>query len=174
MYNRGFTLLELLIVIAIIGILSTVVLSNMSAAKEKAFYTRALSEFRSLETAIQMYMSDHDDEYPEDVTRGIPPGLGEYLAGQKVNTWPKAPWPDSIYDWDNWDDPDNPGEKIYQISIRFCPADGDISTCRFPDESWAKNFGVDSSVYYCLEGKCRAHSNKPINYPGYCVNCANH
>jgi hypothetical protein len=28
-------------------------------------------------------------------------------------------------------------------------------------------------VYYCIEGACRSHINRPINHPGYCINCQN-
>jgi hypothetical protein len=57
-----------------------------------------------------------------------------------------------------------------QISIRFCPV-GQPSQCVFPQQSWAANFDINSSVYYCVEGACRAHVNQPANHPGYCVNC---
>lgn len=171
--NRGFTLMELLIVIAIIGILSSVVFASISSAKRKAYYSRALSEYRTMETALELYKDDNNGEYPDDANRDLPPGLGIYLAGGEEDTWPKAPWPGSVYDWDNWEDPDDSDLRIYQISIRFCPAGGGIATCTFPDEEWAENFGVNSSAYYCIEGNCRAHINEDIDYPGYCVNCQN-
>lgn len=125
-----------------------------------------------METALKSYSFDHGDQYPADGSRDIlPNGLGPYLFGSSAaNAWPKAPWPGSVYDWDNWDDPDNPGQKIYQISIRFCPSGGGLSTCRFPSSSWANNFGVDSAVYYCIFGFCRSHQSQPYSYPGYCVN----
>jgi hypothetical protein len=126
-----------------------------------------------METALEMYKLDHGGEYPADANRDIPSGLEQYLAGGDVDNWPKAPWPGSVYDWDNWEDPDDSDLRIYQVSIRFCPAGGDITTCKFPEEDWAANFDVNSSVYYCIEGNCRAHINEDIDYPGYCVNCQN-
>jgi len=124
-----------------------------------------------LSSAINMYAEDHDGEYPDDVNRDVPPGLGQYLAGGSNDSWPDAPWPGSVYDWDNWEDPDDSSLRIYQISIRFCPVGGTIADCHFPNEEWAKNFGINSSVYYCIEGNCRSHIDEPIDYPGYCVNC---
>jgi prepilin-type N-terminal cleavage/methylation domain-containing protein len=170
MKSRGFTIIELLVTIAIIGILSGIVIVGVQRAREKAYYGRALAEFKTMTTALDLYKSDHDDTYPDDENRSVPPGLEAYIAG---GVWPDGPWPGSDYDWENWDDPDNPGNKIYQVSIRFCAASGNISTCKFPNESWAHDFGVDSSVYYCIQGSCRAHISEPINYPGYCVNCGN-
>jgi prepilin-type N-terminal cleavage/methylation domain-containing protein len=166
--NRGFTLIELLIVIAIISILATVILQSVNGARKKAYSVRTLGEFKSLAIALELYKSDNNGNYPADANRSMPAGLEAYLPG---NVWPTAPWPNSVYDWENWDDPNTPGEKIYQISVRFCPAGGPLSACKFPDEPWATNFGVDSAVYYCLSGKCRSHNSQPESYPGYCMNC---
>ncbi len=172
MNKRGFTLIELLVVIAIIGILATIVFQSFQKVKQRAYYSRSLAEFKTIVNAIELYKMDHDDTYPEDVNRSIPPGLETYLnSDQGTSVWPKAPWPGSVYDWENWDDPDNYGGKIYQISIRFCSAGGDISSCKFPDMSWADNFGVNSALYYCISGNCRSHINELVDYPGYCVNC---
>lgn len=171
MYKKGFTLIELIMVIAIIAILSAVVFTSVKTARQKAFYARALSEYNSMSMALTFYQADNENEYPPDVSRDIPPGLGKYLAGENSDNWPNAPWPGSVYDWENWVDPSDSDKKIYQISIRFCPVGGQITQCVFPKEEWAKNFGVNSSVYYCIQGACRSHIDEPINYPGYCVNC---
>ncbi|MDE1966283.1 MAG: prepilin-type N-terminal cleavage/methylation domain-containing protein [Patescibacteria group bacterium] len=56
---RGFTLIELLVVIAIIGILSSVVLASLNTARIKARDAERISDIRSLETALQLYYSDH-------------------------------------------------------------------------------------------------------------------
>jgi prepilin-type N-terminal cleavage/methylation domain-containing protein len=167
--KRGFSLIELLVVITIIGILASIVLPVVGTAREKARFARAKLEFRNINTALDLYHSDHDGDYPPDVSRAVPPGLEIYLAAS--GGWPQAPWPGSVYDWDNWDDPDYPGEKIYQISARFCPVGGPLSACRFPNETWAQNFGLNSAAYYCVSGNCRSHVSEAYNYPGYCVNC---
>ena len=164
--KKGFTLIELLVVIAVIGILSSVVLAALVKARSSAAFARAKLEFRSLATAIELYTEDHGGVFPADVDRGLPPGLEVYLAG---GDWPNAPWPGSVYDWDNWIDPDT-GKIIMQISVRFCPL-GQPTLCRFPDETWTAGFDYYSAVYYCLEGTCRSHISKPIDHPGYCINC---
>lgn len=165
---EGFTLMELLIVIAIVAILGSIVGANLFFARDRAYASRALMEFRSLSQALEFYRIDHG-AYPADVNRGLPPGLEAYLAGEH---WPRAPWPGSVYDWDNWADPDFHGERIVQFSIRFCAlGETNPANCNFPRETWAANFGVDSAVYYCVYGNCRSHINRPIHYPGYCINC---
>ena len=166
--KNGFSLIELLIVISIIGILSSNILPLFVKVRQKAYETKARAEFASLYESIQLYIDDYGD-YPPDADRDVPPGLETYLA---PGIWPTAAWPGSVFDWDNWDDPST-DEKIYQISVRFCPVGGSISTCHFPNQSWAEDFDQSSAVYYCIEGPCRSHITKPINHPGYCINCNN-
>jgi prepilin-type N-terminal cleavage/methylation domain-containing protein len=60
---KGFTLMELLIVIAIIGLLSSVLMSNLTVARERAMDGRRLEDLRSIQTALQLYYSDHG-QYP--------------------------------------------------------------------------------------------------------------
>lgn len=165
-HSSGFTLIELLIVISIIALLINYILPVLHSAKEKAYHARALAEFQSVHASLQAYLNEYGS-YPPDANRDIPPGLEEFLA---PGIWPDAAWPGSVFDWENWDDPDNPGEKIYQISVRFCPV-GQPTKCKFPDTEWAANFDINSSVYFCLQGACRSHISRPINHPGYCVNC---
>jgi len=163
--QAGFTLIELLVVISIIGILGAIMMTNIFSTKDKAYLARAKEEFHSINISLQLYYSDHLS-YPADTNRNVPPGLEKYLAN---GIWPTAPWPGSVYDWDNWD---INGIQTYQISIRFCPIGAhNISECHFPQESWAKNFKTNSAVYYCIQGSCRSHVDEPADYPGYCVNC---
>ena len=163
----GFTILELLIVIAIIGFLSATVLSSTRSARDKAFEARGKKELLTIYEALQLYMTDRGGRMPADVSRGLPPGLEDYLPSGE---WPNAPWPGSVYDWDVWDDPSS-ATDIAQISVRFCPAGGALATCQFPNEPWAANFGVNSAFYYCIQGTCRSHIAEPISYPGKCASC---
>jgi len=165
----AFTLIELLLVISIIGILASLILPSYLAARNAAYLARNKAEFKSIATALELYTNDHGN-YPPDANRDLPPGLEPYLG---PGVWPKAPWPGSVYDWDNWAPADlayNPKEQVYQISVRFCPL-GQPSACVFPKEPWAQNFDYYSAVYFCVGGPCRPHSSQPINHPGYCLNC---
>jgi len=165
--KKGFTLLELLVVIAIIGILSAVIVPVAQTVREKALYAKAQASFKSIETALTLYKDENSGEYPAEADRAMPAGLETHIAG---GAWPAGPWPGSEFDWDNWDDPDT-GEKIYQISLRFCPAGGPIEMCRFPALDWAEDFDINSALYYCIQGDCRSDITEVFEYPGKCENC---
>ncbi len=61
--NRAFTLIELLIVVAIIGILAAIAVPNFLNAQVRAKVARVESDFRTLATALEMYQMDQN-AYP--------------------------------------------------------------------------------------------------------------
>ncbi len=64
--NRAFTLIELLIVIAIILILIAIALPNFLEAQTRAKVTRARAEMRSLAIAVESYGIDHYSNARDD------------------------------------------------------------------------------------------------------------
>lgn len=59
MNNRGFSLIELFIIIAILGALSAIGIPNYLKYKEKAAIAAAISEIRIIERMIVMFEMDH-------------------------------------------------------------------------------------------------------------------
>jgi type IV pilus assembly protein PilA len=61
--HRGFTLIELMIVIAIIGILAAIAIPQFAAYREKSFNTAATSDLRNIRTSLEAFYADNQG-YP--------------------------------------------------------------------------------------------------------------
>jgi len=61
---RGFTLIELLVVIAIIGMLASIILASLNTARIKSRNARRLADLKEIQTALELYFSDHN-QYPD-------------------------------------------------------------------------------------------------------------
>lgn len=98
-HRKGFTLIEILVVIAIIGILASVVLVAINSARSKARDAQRKQEVRQIYNAIALYQADHG---------GALPDLGNSDC-LNVNTIPStitdciADSGDSVYSPTNWD-----------------------------------------------------------------------
>ncbi len=58
--TKGFSLVELLIVITIIGLLSTIVLNSLSTSREKAYDSKIKQQLNSFRTAAEIYYSNQE------------------------------------------------------------------------------------------------------------------
>jgi prepilin-type N-terminal cleavage/methylation domain-containing protein len=92
--NRGFTLIELIIVIGILGILAVAALAvlNPLAQFQKANDTRRKSDLAQIQRALETYYQDHN-AYP--VVTGTPYQIPTVAWGSSwapyINTLPKDP-----------------------------------------------------------------------------------
>lgn len=95
----GFTLVEVLVVMAIIAIMAGFVVMNLLPEQGKAQVQRAKSDIRTLETALEMYRLDMG-RYP-DAQDGLlalrtPPSdsaqAAKFRPGGYIKNTPKDPW----------------------------------------------------------------------------------
>ena len=61
--TRAFTLVELLVVIAVIAILSAVLFPVFAGVKQASLKTTCVSHYKQLSIATGLYVSDYDDLY---------------------------------------------------------------------------------------------------------------
>ncbi|MDU5186662.1 MAG: prepilin-type N-terminal cleavage/methylation domain-containing protein [Finegoldia magna] len=70
--KKGFTLLELLVVLAILAILIAIAVPVYKSQKEKAAITAHNANVRVLETAVESYRQDHNGDLPDVLDKLIP------------------------------------------------------------------------------------------------------
>ena len=90
-YQRAFSLIELLVVISIIALLSSVVLSSLNVARSKARDARRLSDMKQVQTALELYKSTYDT-YPNMDGTGIRQNscFDNGNGGTAVGQWERA------------------------------------------------------------------------------------
>jgi general secretion pathway protein G len=57
--QRGFTLIELMVVIAIIGLLSAAILSSLSTANQRGRDANRIADMKQLQNALELYAADN-------------------------------------------------------------------------------------------------------------------
>ena len=99
--DQGFTLIELMVVIVILGILAGLIVPRIMGRPEEARRTKARVQIESIETALQLYKLDNG-VYPS-TEQGLEALVQAPEVGQLARKWrkggyldkkkvPKDPW----------------------------------------------------------------------------------
>lgn len=97
--SAAFTLVELLTVIAIIGVLSTLVFAAVGPVRARADSTKCLSNLRQIGIASQLYSQDNKGRLPSSSHQRAPDGssrswtvtLAAYLGPNFIGKCPSVP-----------------------------------------------------------------------------------
>ena len=70
MYRKktGFTLVEILIVVMILGILAAIVIPQFTSAAEDSKLSNLLSNLQSIRAQLELYKMHHNETYPTNLT----------------------------------------------------------------------------------------------------------
>ena len=103
-YNQdGFTLIEIMVVILILGLLATIVVQSLRGAADKAKRTKAQADLAEIKTALDRYYLDNG--YYPTTDQGLtalvsPPTNGRvpanYESGGYIERLPKDPWGNAL------------------------------------------------------------------------------
>lgn len=142
-----------MVVISIIGILTSLVMSNMNSARERARDTQRKSDLRSIQTALRLYYNDAG-RYPCSTAEAVKRIKGcdiqavcanvaacnwgsQWMAGTTVymNILPNGPLPDEKYQYTYIDDDsytldaclENKSDTKCVTDAILCPA----SSCKY-------------------------------------------
>ena len=163
----AFTLLELLVVVAILGVLAALLLPTLARAKNRAQAIACLSNHRQLGLACLLYAGDYGD--------ALPYNLGDSETKSLVAEGRYLNWVNNVMSWDT--DPDNTNTSLLQagglgpycsgsVEIYRCPADWVLSEDQ-RDAGWRAR--VRSLSMNALMGDAGefTRSGTNVNVPGY-------
>ncbi|WP_257254466.1 MULTISPECIES: type II secretion system major pseudopilin GspG [unclassified Endozoicomonas] len=97
--QQGFTLIEIMVVIVILGVLASMVAPNVLGNKKKADQQKAVSDIVTLENALDMYKLDNN-HFPS-TQQGLnalveqpsgSPQPGNYRDNGYIRRLPQDPW----------------------------------------------------------------------------------
>lgn len=157
--KNGFTLVELMIVIVIIGVLTTLIIVSLDNTKMTARNTRRLADIKQIQLALKMYYND-TGTFPSSITPGssISKGGANYML--RVPSNPK-PWPDNGCPDQDYQYMPLEGGKRYMLT--FCLGD------TTDDLSKGSHIATSNGILNCPTGYIPVPGSAELETNDFCV-----
>ena len=152
--HTGFTLIEALVTIAVIGVLAALLLPALSAVKARSQRTVCANNLRQIATGLHLYASDNDDRLPSIVVTDDMEFRYRWRFFKELTK-----------SYDGLSGPSSPADKLFA-----CPADrfyysnravNPLIRASMHDDPWA-----DYSSYWFSRFNLEPNPATDGNYPG--------
>jgi general secretion pathway protein G len=100
--RTGFTLIEVLLVVAILGVIAAAVVPSLIGKQKQALVDQSRNNIRGLEQTLKLYAMDHEGEYPSGGQEALSQltSASEY-RGHKLQAYledvPKDAWGEPLF-----------------------------------------------------------------------------
>ena len=118
MKNKGFTLVELLVVMAILGVLVTLVAGGFRTAQMRGRDSKRKSDLKEIATALEIFYSDHG-EYPNANGEQIQACQYDPAMGSGDCTWGASEFTDGVTTYFKIlpEDPVSSQNYVYRVQL---------------------------------------------------------
>mgnify|MGYP001327102570 CR=1 FL=1 len=138
--RNGFTLIEVMIVVAIIGLLATMAIPHFAKARAATQNSRFAADLKAASGAFMTYAIDNRNYPPDAQPSMIPSGMADYLGRM---TWTEVNTLGGKWDWDYRQFGCIAGVSVYQPAADIVQLlrldklidDGDLSGGNFRSRS---------------------------------------
>ena len=133
--QSGFTLIEVIVVLVILGILASIVAPNVIGNVDKSRVVKAKQDIRAIESALQMYRVDNF-RYPT-TDQGLQALVEKPSSGSEAKNWQKGGYIPKL--------PKDPWQNDYQYISPGESGDYDIYTLGADGATGGTDYNADIS-----------------------------
>ncbi|PKL47376.1 MAG: redox-sensing transcriptional repressor Rex [Planctomycetes bacterium HGW-Planctomycetes-1] len=147
--RNGFTLVEILIVVVILGILAAIVIPQFSDASEEAKLSTLVSDLQTVRSQIQLYKLQHKGALPGAGDATFSQAMTQYTTADGALATTQAPG-DGVYGPYLQKIPKNPFNNSDEVSEGVASPPGDDSSGWYFNKTTGAFNANDSAAHAAL------------------------